>query len=144
LFIELPTQTDSTPEQRLEALKAAKDLMAGSPETTTGGIFGNSTTKPRDYFDATEAIRIAEYITTGHDYRDTHPEGKRRPIIKTTNVTVVAPGMPDKEDLEHLISHIKDGSFEEFMQDLMKEAESQSEQAEDEKSADEGEAKPWS
>lgn len=144
MYTELPTITTSTPAERLQALKDAKALLAASPKTTTAGIFGGTSTEPGDYVLPEDMLRMAEYITTGHDYRDTHPEGKRRPIIKTTNVTVVAPGMPDREDLEHLISHIKDGSFEEFMQDLMKETESQSGQAEDEKSADEGEAKPWS
>lgn len=125
MYTELPLIETSTPAERLAALKDAKELMAGTPETSTGGIFGGATTKPRDFFDTAEAIRIAEYITTGHDYKDTHPAGKRRPVIKKiTNVTVMAPAgsSPTEADIEHLLSHMADGSFAEFVEDMVTKA----------------------
>lgn len=119
MYVELPAVT-ATPAERLQALKDAKELMTGTPEISTGGIFGGNTTKPRDFFDADEAIRVAEYITTGHDYKDTHPVGKRRPVIKqVANVTVVAPpGIPE-EEIEHFLHHVENGDFADFLKDAM-------------------------
>lgn len=132
-YIELPLIETSTPFQRLTALQDAKALLAASPEVSTSGIFGGNSTKPNDFGNPDEMIRLAEYITTGHDYKDTHPTGKRRPIVKHTHVTVVAPAGAT-EGLEHLLSHVADGSFNQFIDDLTKDA--QPETADDEKSAD--------
>ena len=121
MYTELPLIETSTPAERLAALKDAKGLLSGTPKTTTGFFAGS--TEPTDAVAPDEMIRLAEYITTGHDYRDTHPEGKRRPVIKKiTNVTVMAPEgfTPSQEDIEHLLGHITDGSFAQFIEDQVK------------------------
>ena len=87
----LPDVT-STPEERLAALREAKALLF-VPGAESKNVFGSSVTvggapSPENLF------RVAEYITTGHDYLDTHPKGKRRPIIQ--NVSVTAVGMPEE------------------------------------------------
>lgn len=110
-----------TPESRIAALKESRELLKGDPKVSGPAIFGGGSTDPGSVAGSTELIRLATYIETGHDYVDLHPTGKRRPIIKNTTITVVAPPMVDAEDLEHLISHVKDGSFSEFMEDLLKE-----------------------
>jgi hypothetical protein len=123
MYTELPTIETSTPADRLRALQDAKKLMSGAEPGGFAAMFTASASTPGPGREAIDGfIRLAEYITTGHDYKDTHPEGKRRPLIKNTHVTVMAPGMPDQEDIEHLLGHIKDGSFEEFMEDMMKQA----------------------
>lgn len=123
MFTELPTITSSTPAERLQALKDSQGLLAGQPEVSTGGIFGGSTTRPRNITDPAELIRLAEYITTGHDYRDTHPEGKRRPVIKNiTNVTVVAPPGIDDAEIEHFLGHVQNGDLADFIRDMKREA----------------------
>jgi hypothetical protein len=122
LYTEIPTITTSTPAERLQALKDAKELLAGSPEVTKGGIFGGDSTKPRDVFDTTEALRLAEYITTGHDYKDTHPTGRRFFELQKYNeatdrhddhdhVHVHAMGIP-REVMEQLLT---EGSFEDLV-----------------------------
>ena len=88
-----------TPESRIKALTAAKPMVSGSSFLSTSGA------------GAEDLIRLATYIETGHDYRDTHPDGKRRPLQRITNVTVMAP----EGELEHLMSHLEDGSFAEFL-----------------------------
>lgn len=119
MYVELPMIETSTPDQRLEALRNAKELLAGSPVVKSGGPFSGSNTEPQDLVSPTEMIRMAEYITTGHDYRDTHPEGKRRPVIKqVTNVTVMAPQGVDTEDLEHFLQHVENGDFTEFIRNV--------------------------
>lgn len=122
-YAHLPSIENTTPEQRLQALKDAKDLMSGS---TTGGVIsaiaGSQKSTPGTSIEAISGfLRLAEYITTGHDYLDTHPEGKRRPIVNNTSITVVAPPSFDEDDLQHMVAHIKDGSFMEFMKDMMEE-----------------------
>jgi hypothetical protein len=103
----LPEVT-STPEERLAALKEAKALLFvpaafSNGPLTSAKVEGNAPT-------ADQLFRVAEYITTGHDYLDTHPTGKRRPIIQ--NVHVSAVGMP-QEVAEKLIG-------DEFLDDLLK------------------------
>lgn len=117
-YTELPLITTSTPTERLQALKDARELLTSKPGETNGSIFGGGG-KEAVYAPAPdELLRLAEYITTGHDYKDTHPVGKRRPINKHMHVTVMAAsGLPTPEDVEHLVEHIKDGSFEEFLRD---------------------------
>jgi hypothetical protein len=123
MYVELPAVTASAAD-RLQALKDSQEILAGQPEVTSGGIFGGNSTKPRNIVDTDELIRLAEYITTGHDYKDTHPEGKRRPVIKhVTNVTVVAPPTVDPEELEHFLHHVENGDFSEFLKDMMEESE---------------------
>ena len=130
MYVELPAVT-ATPADRLQALKDAKQLLVGSPKTTTGFFAGS--VEPTDAVDPDNMIRVAEYITTGHDYKDTHPDGKRRPIIRTTNVTVMAPVGVDTEDLEHFLHHVENGDFTEFLKDAMN---NQPEPGDAEKSAD--------
>ena len=135
MYIEIPA-VEGTPESRIAALKESRELLKGEPKVTAAGMFASAGTIGGDVAGPGDLIRLATYIETGHDYRDTHPEGKRRPIIKNTHVTVMAPqGM--SPDVEHLLSHLGDGSFAEFLEDLIKE-QSKPETADDEKSAKEG------
>ena len=124
MYVELPAVT-ATPAERLEALKNAKALLAASPKVTSGTFFAGGSTAPNDFGDPDEMIRLAEYITTGHDYKDTHPKGKRRPIIKNiTKVTVMAPaeaGEPSREDIEHFLHHVENGDFTEFVESAINE-----------------------
>ena len=133
MYVEIPA-VEGTPESRIAALREARDLLKGEPKVTTAGMFGSGGTIGGEVAGSSDLIRLATYIETGHDYNDTHPTGKRRPIIKNTHVTVMAP-QGATEGLEHLLGHINDGSFAEFMEDLIKE---QSKAAEEEKSAEEG------
>lgn len=122
-YTELPLISTSTPAERVQALRDARELLTAQPGETTGTIFGGGG-KEAVYAPAPdELLRLAEYITTGHDYADTHPVGKRRPIEKHMHVTVVAAGLPTPDDIEHLVSHIKDGSFEEFLKDAQEQFE---------------------
>lgn len=107
MFTELPLIETSTPAERLQALRDAQQILAGQPEVTTGGIFGGGSTKPRNVVDTNEIVRLAEYITTGHDYRDTHPEGKRRPIIHNHHTVNVHPVALEVDD-EDIPQEIKD------------------------------------
>lgn len=121
-YAHLPNIDTTTPEQRLQALRDAKELMSGNGNNggVIAAIAGNAKAAPGTSVEAISGfLRLAEYITTGHDYLDTHPTGKQRPIVNNTHVTVVAPPNLDEADVEHLVSHIKDGSFMEFMKDLM-------------------------
>jgi len=113
MYLETPN-VPGTPESRIKALKEARVLLKEEPEVTNGIVFGGGSTKPGAVAPAAELIRVATYIETGHDYRDTHPEGKRRPLQRITNVTVMAP----EGELEHLMSHLEDGSFAEFLDDM--------------------------
>ncbi|UOK18378.1 hypothetical protein SEA_BRUHMOMENT_62 [Arthrobacter phage BruhMoment] len=110
-YIELPEVTGSA-ATRIEALRESKELLEGEALQSSAGAFGSSK-KEYSLPGASELIRLATYIETGHDYRDTHPEGKRRP--KITNVTVVAPVGANPGQLEHFLEHVKDGSFLEFL-----------------------------
>jgi hypothetical protein len=131
MYIEIPA-VEGTPESRIAALRESRDLLKGEPKTTSPAIFGGGSTEPGQIAGSTELINLATYIETGHSYFDTHPTGKRRPKIVNQHVTVLAPGgLPDQEDIEHLLSHVADGSFEEFMQDLLKKAAEQHSKAED-------------
>lgn len=105
----LPEVT-STPEERLDALREAKALLFVPAAFSSGGL---STAKADGKAPAVEELlRVAEYITTGHDYLDTHPKGKRRPLIQEINVHAV--GMPEEvakklvgdDFLDDLLSHI--------------------------------------
>lgn len=121
-YAHLPVVETSHPHERLQALKDAKELMSGNG--SNGGIIaafaGNTKAAPGTSAEAIDGfIRLAEYITTGHDYADTHPKGKRRPIINRTDITVVAPPLGGA-DMEHLLHHLQDGSFAEFMEKEMK------------------------
>lgn len=125
-YTELPTITTSTPAERLQALQDAKDLMSSSG--TQGGLteafFGRTKSAPGTSTEVIDGfLRLAEYITTGHDYKDTHPEGKRRPIQKHMHVTVMAAGAPSQDDIEHLLSHLKDESFIDFINKQMDDTE---------------------
>lgn len=101
----------STSAERLAALKEAKALLF-VPGAEVTGFLSKSSTMPIAP-QPTELFRVAEYITTGHDYLDTHPTGKRRPIIQ--NVSVTAVGMPEEvarqfisdEFLDELKDHVR-------------------------------------
>lgn len=102
----LPEVT-STPEERLAALRESKALLFVPAAFSSGGI---STAKVEGKAPSVdELLRVAEYITTGHDYLDTHPKGKRRPLIQNVNVHAV--GMPE-EVAKKLIS-------DDFLDDLL-------------------------
>ena len=144
LYTEIPN-VPGTPQSRIAALKESRELLKEEPSTTKASMFGGETLNPGSVGSATELIRLATYIETGHDYKDTHPQGKRRPIIKqTTNVTVVDPSgmVPGDEDLAHFLHHVENGDFTEFLKDAMNGVR-EPEPAEDEESAaDEPEHRP--
>lgn len=78
MYNELPSVETSTPAERLQALKDAKELMTSSPSGGLASAFIGEQKpgvggKPSAI---TSLIRVAEYISTGHDYRDTHPTGE--------------------------------------------------------------------
>lgn len=110
MFEQLPTIKTSTPAERLQALKDSRELLLSEPGESKSTIFGGGSTEARYAPETFEMIRLAEYITTGHDYRDTHPEGKRRPIIQ--NVHVHALGVPEElvKDLipKGLLDHLRE------------------------------------
>jgi hypothetical protein len=129
MYIEMPN-VPGTAESRIAALKESRQLLKGEAKVSGPAIFGGGATEPGPVAGSTELIDLATYIETGHAYVDLHPVGKRRPIVHHQHVTVLAPGgVPDQEDIEHLLSHVADGSFEEFMQDLLKQAAKQHEGA---------------
>jgi hypothetical protein len=68
----LPNVT-STSEERLQALRDAKAILAGT-EGITKAFFGDAQKGGSQYPDPYPLFRVAEYITTGHDYNDTHPK----------------------------------------------------------------------
>lgn len=109
MFEQLPTIKTSTPDERLQALKNSRELLLSEPGESKSTIFGGGSKDSRRAPETFEMIRLAEYITTGHDYRDTHPQGKRRPIIQ--NVHVHAMGVPEElvKDLipEGLLDHLR-------------------------------------
>jgi hypothetical protein len=139
MYTELPLIETSTPAERLAALKDAKELMSGAKPGGFGALFADGPAGPGSSTTAIDGfIRLAEYITTGHDYKDTHPEGKRRPIIRNTHVTVMAPPSFGPDDLEHFMHHVKNGDVADFFEDLLKDAAEKPETADDEKSAEGG------
>lgn len=105
MYIEIPN-VPGTPESRIKAIQVAKTAVSG------GGPFTAHSAE------ATDLIRVATYIETGHDYLDTHPVGKRRPKIH--NITVVAPVGATPGQLEHFLEHVKDGSFMDFVEEMKK------------------------
>jgi hypothetical protein len=144
MYTELPLIETSTPVERIAALRTAKELLTATPGESKPAIFGGGSVETVYAPDTEEMLRLAEYITTGHDYRDTHPEGKRRPVIKKiTNVTVVAPEgvAPSQEDIEHLLGHITDGSFAQFIEDAMRQ-EQDKEQGKEEGAGEEPDDRP--
>lgn len=146
MYTEIPN-VPGTPETRIAALKESRELLKQEPKVAAPAIFGGgtTTTEPGPVAGSTELINLATYIETGHSYFDTHPVGKRRPIIKNTTVTVVAPnGAPSQEDIDHLLSHIENGDFEDVMESLIKEAKEARHEAESTKDApDEEKPNPW-
>lgn len=134
MYIEIPN-VPGTPESRLAALKESRQLLKGEAKVSGPAIFGGGVTEPGDVASSTELINLATYIETGHSYFDTHPTGKRRPIIKqVTNVTVVAPPSVDTEDLEHFLHHVENGDFTDFLKDVMKAAGDEGEKADEDPS----------
>lgn len=78
MYNELPFVSAVTPAERLQALKDARDLVAGEPaKTGLVAAFGTIESRGAGATSTEALIRLAEYITTGHDYDDTHPHGKR-------------------------------------------------------------------
>lgn len=63
--LPLPT---STSQERLEALKNVKPLLEMGG--VAGVIFGSGTAGGDGVL---ALLRLAEYVTLGHDYLDTHP-----------------------------------------------------------------------
>lgn len=66
----LPNIT-STPGERLQALKDAKELLAGT-DGMMKAFMGSAQKGGSQYPDPMPLFRVADYITTGHDYFDTH------------------------------------------------------------------------
>lgn len=56
---------DSTSKERLQALKDVKPILGASG--MAGAIVGGSPL-------VDDLLRLADYVTVGHDYKDTHPE----------------------------------------------------------------------
>ncbi|QWY81351.1 hypothetical protein SEA_RIZWANA_54 [Arthrobacter phage Rizwana] len=81
MYTELPEVKATTAAERLTALQDARDVIAGAP--SSGGfaaaMFGEGGKKGVGDLPGgvDQLIRLAEYITTGHDYKDTHPTGRR-------------------------------------------------------------------
>lgn len=73
-----PPVHPATMAERIEALKVAKPLLAETNFMKNGGA------------GPTALIRVAEYITTGHDYKDTHPKGEESTL--TGPVLLMPPG----------------------------------------------------
>lgn len=63
----------STPEERLQALKDAREILSSTSGSVAGALFG-SNKGGSQYADPLPLFRVADYITTGHDYFDTHPD----------------------------------------------------------------------
>jgi hypothetical protein len=64
----------STQQERIDALREAKTLVTGRDQSVTGTLFGSATGSIRQTGEGVlTLLRLAEYITTGHDYLDTHP-----------------------------------------------------------------------
>lgn len=129
MYIELPA-VPGTAESRIAALKESRQLLKGEAKVAGPAIFGGGSTEPGPVAGSTELIDLATYIETGHAYADLHPTGKRRPIVKHTHVTVMAPSGAS-EGLEHLLSHMQDGSFASFVEDMLKDLPDRPEAAED-------------
>lgn len=140
MYVEIPA-VEGTPESRIAALREARELLKGEPKTTSPAIFGGGSTEPGEVAGSTELLNLATYIETGHSYFDTHPTGKRRPIIKNIHMTMMAPPNLDVDDLAHLIEHVKDGSFAEFVEDMLKN-QTQPSEGDAAESADSGDTKP--
>jgi hypothetical protein len=131
MYIEMPN-VPGTAESRIAALKESRQLLKGEAKVSGPAIFGGGATEPGPVAGSTELIDLATYIETGHAYVDLHPVGKRRPIIRNTHVTVIAPPSVDTGDLEHFLHHVENGDFTEFLQDtIQKEYEAKSEKAGD-------------
>lgn len=61
----------STMQERMEAARVAKPLLAGITPLSSTAV------------GVSELIRMAEYLATGHDYFDTHPsKGESKPSKK--------------------------------------------------------------
>jgi hypothetical protein len=63
----------SSMTERINALREAKGLVTASDKGVSGVIFGNQSGVPPTDTGVLTLLRLAEYITTGHDYLDTHP-----------------------------------------------------------------------
>lgn len=64
----------STITERINALRVSKELVTGGGNSVAGQLFGNQTQAVRQSAEGVlTLLRLAEYITTGHDYFDTHP-----------------------------------------------------------------------
>ncbi|QWY82793.1 hypothetical protein PP641_gp053 [Arthrobacter phage SilentRX] len=120
MYVELPLIKTSTPADRLQALKDSRELLTATPGESKPAIFGGGSVETVYAPETAEMIRLAEYITTGHDYADSHPKGKRRPIIKETHIHV-HPALlgedgevPDaiRGMVDHLIEHLENGDFD--------------------------------
>jgi hypothetical protein len=55
-------EVKSSIEERTKALQTAKPLLSATSFASTSGA------------GVMDLMRLAEYITTGHDYLDTHPQ----------------------------------------------------------------------
>ena len=81
MYTELPAVKITTAAERLAALQDSRDVIAGKP--ASGGfasaLLGDGGRKGTGDLPGSvdQLIRLAEYITTGHDYKDTHPTGRR-------------------------------------------------------------------
>lgn len=80
----MPPAVPSTMEDRTKALQAAKPLLSDKAFLTNGKA------------DVEPLIRVAEYITTGHDYLDTHSDEDNGP-----NGILVIPDSMFSGDPEH-------------------------------------------
>ena len=66
---------ESTPAERVKALKDAKELMSGNAPGGIVGAFGGSKQAPGTGAEViTGFMRLADYITTGHAYEDNRPK----------------------------------------------------------------------
>lgn len=60
MYQKLP-RVESTQQERIEALRVGREVLGEKQIFRQGGV------------DPTPLLRVAEYVTTGHDYFDTHP-----------------------------------------------------------------------
>lgn len=100
MYKKLP-RVESTQQERIDALKVGREVLNERQIFKQGGV------------DVFPVIRIAEYITTGHDYLDTHPEGQEPEYAEDSTIRInLSP-----EQAEKLGLWLKDGGDDEEDED---------------------------
>lgn len=90
---------DSTSKERLQALKDVKPILGASG--MAGAIVGGSPL-------VDDLLRLADYVTVGHDYKDTHPESTGLLAGAGTLVMPHVVMMPDNMSAEDVAKKVAD------------------------------------